>query len=350
MPKKLAQEFAAVSKAISYQWLPTPIYRIGSDVRRAIRDYNFHLRLAARFITDKGIPDLFIHFGTSLGDDLLCTAVLRELRERSAIKIAMVSNHPELFFENHDVSHVVPLTRNLESFAQRWGRDYRTLEYAHWDGDDQSEVPKMHIIAELCARAGIEGRISLRPYLALTEEEIHKERWARDLVVVQSSGLAGQYSMLNKQWYPDRYQAVVNALRGQIDFLQLGSKSDPLLEYVRDYRGVTGIRQSATILHHARLYIGSVGFLMHLARSVECPSVIVYGGREAPWQSGYTCNANLYTPTPCSPCWRFNRCDFDRKCMDAIEPEDVVRAVKEMMAKPRNPLAVQTMELGAFSE
>ena len=73
-------------------------------------------------------------------------------------------------------------------------------------------------------------------------------------------------------------------------FIQIGSTADPPLQRVRDLRGATGIREAAAILYHARLYVGTVGFLMHLARAVECPSVIVFGGREAPWQSGYVCN------------------------------------------------------------
>jgi hypothetical protein len=55
--------------------------------------------------------------------------------------------------------------------------------------------------------------------------------------------------------------------------------------------------------------------------------VIVLGGREAPWQSGYPENLNLYTEVPCAPCWLWNRCDYERKCLTAIEPGEVVRKV-----------------------
>jgi hypothetical protein len=84
---------------------------------------------------------------------------------------------------------------------------------------------------------------------------------------------------------------------------------------------------------------------MHLARAVECPSVIVFGGREAPWQSGYICNFNLYSAVPCAPCWRWNSCDFDRKCMSDISVADVVLAINQMFGKPRGPLALETVEI-----
>jgi hypothetical protein len=88
---------------------------------------------------------------------------------------------------------------------------------------------------------------------------------------------------------------------------------------------------------------------MHLARAVECPSVIVFGGREAPWQSGYICNSNLYSAVPCAPCWRANTCEFDRRCMSDISVADVVSAIRQMMKRPRNPLAVETVDISLGS-
>ena len=157
--------------------------------------------------------------------------------------------------------------------------------------------------------------------------------------------MAARHPMRNKQWYEERFQSVVDALAGEIDFIQIGSAADPPLQRVRDLRGATRIRETAAILYHARLYVGTVGFPMHLARAVECPSVIVFGGREAPWQSGYICNSNIYSEVPCAPCWRSNTCDFDRRCMSDISVDDVVSAIRQMMGRPRNPLAVETIEI-----
>jgi ADP-heptose:LPS heptosyltransferase len=197
----------------------------------------------------------------------------------------------------------------------------------------------------LCARAGITGRITLKPTFALTEQEQACGTFAENKVVIQSSGLAAIFPMRNKMWFPERFQGVVDHLRRDIEFVQLGSAADPELNNVLDLRGKTSIRQSASILHHARAYIGTVGFLMHLARAVECPSVIVYGGREAPWQSGYTGNINLYNGLPCAPCWRWNSCDFERKCMTDIRIADVVRAMRSLLSTSRGPLPVDTDEL-----
>ena len=94
--------------------------------------------------------------------------------------------------------------------------------------------------------------------------------------------MSARHPAQNKQWYPERFQAVVDALQKEAEFIQLGSDEDPPLANVTDLRGATTIRQSAAILYQARLHLGHEGFLMHLARAVECPSVIVFGGRVAP--------------------------------------------------------------------
>jgi len=152
----------------------------------------------------------------------------------------------------------------------------------------------------MCASVGITGSVSIRPYLELTDAEKSHARWAIGRMVIQSSGMHVRAPITNKQWYPERFQAVVDALHEEAD-----SSSSVLAKIrhsrVSDLRGATTFRESAAILHHTRLYVGTVGFLMHLAKAVECPSVIVFGGREAPWQSGYICNFNPNLRDPVRP-------------------------------------------------
>ena len=96
------------------------------------------------------------------------------------------------------------------------------------------------------------------------------------------------------------------------------------------------------------MFLGLVGFVMHLARAVECPSVIVYGGREPPELTGYACNTNLDSRPPCSPCWYYSHCEFDRRCLTAIAPAAVVNAVTRLLASPPAwPLHEETVELAA---
>lgn len=293
-----------------------------------------------------GWPSMLIHFGIAPGDDLLCTAVLRELAVRNHKNIWMMSNHPELFDGNPDAVHVVPFEHRFRDCATLWGAKYYLMQYTTYDHEkDRSASPARHVIAELCVRVGIRGQIALRPYFFLKAAEREKGAWAHGMIAIQSSGLAGKIPILNKQWFPNRFQEVVNHLQGDFKFVQIGSKSDPPLSGVIDLRGKTKIRETAAVLANCRLFTGNVGFLMHLARATECPAVIVFGGREAPHQSGYKCNINLYSAVPCAPCWLWNRCDRDRVCMKNISADDVIQAIERLAGRPCNPLEVDQFTL-----
>ncbi len=282
-----------------------------------------------------GRPDMSLFFGVTPGDELLCTAVHRELNKRDIHRVWMFSNYPEIYRGNPDAVIIKKIDPWMMDYAKLTSK-YIHLGYSATPVTDEwGDSPHRHLIAEMCHRLGMQGRVVLRPYLELTENEKQEGAWAAGKLVIQSSGLAARMPMQNKNWYPERYQQVIDALRGGHEFIQIGSTSDPLLEGVTDLRGKTSIRSSAAILFNARLNIGHVGFLMHLARAMECPSVIIYGGREAPWLSGYSCNYNIYTKLPCSPCWLWNRCDFNHECMRKIEASHVIGQIKIALATPR---------------
>ena len=320
------------SKVLARAVIPVSLYTRGSKIYRGGLARARLLVLSAKY----GWPETLLCFGVAPGDDLLCTPVLRELRKRGRGPVWMLSNYPELFQELSDAARVLPIHRQFSYLRQ-----YRPLEYGRFDPQtDRSSPPKRHVIAELCACAGITGEVALRPYLELTTAERGQGAWAAGNIAVQGSGLAATFPMRNKQWYPDRFQCVVDQLKDECGFVQLGSPRDPALAYTRDLRGKTTIREAASILSNASLFVGTVGFLMHLARAVECPSVIIYGGREAPWQSGYACNVNLYSDVPCAPCWLWNKCDSKRMCMDQITAPVVVQAVRGLLQKPRGPLPI----------
>ena len=343
-------------KRVAKAALPAALLRRGRRLWEEIGDWRDVGRFGFRLVATRSLPPrLILFFGFAPGDDLLCTAVLRELRLRGRDRLMMVSNHPDLFRGNPDPAFVVPLWRRYapydstvaicRRFARFAGASLVQPEYAPPIGGDRRRIPTRHIVAEMCARAGIEGAVSVRPYLHLTEAEKAAAAWARGCIIVQSSGLAARHPARNKEWFPERVQSVTDELTHHWEIVQLGSRSDPPLRHVRDLRGKTGMREAAAILYHARIFVGLEGFLMHVARAVECPSVIIFGGRTAPDQIGYVCDANLYSPVACAPCWRGSTCDFDRQCMRDIGVADVVAAVRDMLGRPRNPLATEIVDV-----
>ena len=108
-----------------------------------------------------------------------------------------------------------------------------------------------------------------------------------------------------KWWSPERWQAVVDAFEGRIQFVQVGSLEDahPLLDGVLDMRGKTTIRELIRLVYRASGVVSPVTFLMHLSAAVECapgmpesrPCVVVAGGREAPHWEAYPTHQFIHT-------------------------------------------------------
>jgi ADP-heptose:LPS heptosyltransferase len=125
--------------------------------------------------------------------------------------------------------------------------------------------------------------------------------------------------------------------------VQIGSTDDPPLPVDADLRGKTTIRETAAVLAASEMFVGLEGFLIHLARAVDCPAVVVFGGRARPEIFGYGCNVNLYDDIDCAPCGLRDGCPHAMKCMTAISPERVAVAARELaQRRPARPLPAET--------
>lgn len=298
-------------------------------------------------IHQHGLPSSVLHFGGGIGDQLLLTCVARHLRQNGERCVWVASKHAELFAGNQDVSHVIPeITDDLCWLMRRVGGRVLSLHYApHIAAERRDTPPAKHLLVLMCEQARIRGTVHLRPYLELSAEEKSSGEKVRKQVAIQVTGRSSQHFMLTKEWFPERFQQVVDQLKSRMNFVQIGHRDDPPLGGVLDLRGKTGIRETAAVLAASELFVGLVGFLMHLARAVDCPSVIIYGGRELPSQSGYSCNVNLIGQTACSPCWRYDGCAGQRACMDQITASQVIAAIAGARQRNLEPLEADQVEL-----
>ena len=311
------------------------------------------LRIAARTprlagqLLRWGRPPAGLLFGPlSLGDDLLCTAVLREARRRGE-PLAMFTARPELFAGNPDPARLIPIDDYYVAAIRRLGSRVIQPYYLSKDpaNPDRDVNPPRHVIAEMCRIAGLRGRVELRPWLFLGAEERAKGAIFARQIAIQSSGLGAAIPYGNKEWGADRFSSVARLLGPEYKIVQLGLAGDPGLPADADLRGRTTIREAAAILAGSAAFVGLEGFLAHLARAVDCPSVVVFGGRSKPEIFGYTANANLYEPVDCAPCGLRNTCAYDRACLSRIEPAAVAAAARAIAERPRGPLPSATTDL-----
>ncbi len=301
----------------------------------------------ARNVARWGIPTRSLLFGPlSLGDDLLCTAVLREARQRNT-PFTMMTARPELFAGNSDSLRVLPINDEYVAGLRRLGARVIQPYYVrtHPADPERDLLPSRHVIAEMCALAGLHGTVALRPYLNLTEAERAKGRLFPEQIALHSSGLSARIPYSTKEWSTERWTETARLLRPQAKVIQLGAVTDPALPVDVDLRGRTTLREAAGVLAASAVFLGLEGFLAHLARAVDCPAVVVMGGRAPAAIFGYSANRNLTAYPECAPCARRTGCPHDLQCMTAITSRAVVEAALALAAGSIRPLPHDTAHL-----
>jgi hypothetical protein len=276
-----------------------------------------------------GIPTHIISFGHSLGDNLLLTTLAAELYGRGYKNVWIKCDHNYLFDNNPHIKLVLPFnallsTSILRIFKAQLVHPVYTKYHSETDRD---EIPEKHIILKMADCLELTGSIKNKPAIFLTHQEAEQGAYHKKQIAITCSTSGAIVPMSTKEWIPERYQQVVDLLYKEYDFIQLGTRNDPPLKNVTDLRGKLTIRESAAVLKKSLLVITHVGFMMHLARAVDCRAVVIYGGRETPGQSGYSCFKNIYSNVACSPCWLHNACPFEKQCMAMITAEHVKDAV-----------------------
>ncbi len=322
-----------------------------SKVAQAIR-----IESGALWALRHGKPDVILQFLGGLGDELLLTCVAHELRRRRPdVAIWQITAAAELLHGNPDYALILDKGYWALRHSNLLGRWRKSLHYSEMPIPAAYEVPpREHILAILCRNAGLTGVVRLRPWYFRNETDATAGRYASRQIAVQSVGEKGHETwMQNKVWFHDRMQSVIDRLVATLPeyrVLQIGTEKDPLLNGAEDLRGKTTLRQTAAILGQSLCFLGTSGFLAHLARAVDCRSVIIYGGREHAWQSGYSCNENLETRIPCAPCWLWHDCDFDHRCMREVTVQDVLNALERVVARNNQPLEVDEVFLSPSDE
>ena len=253
----------------------------------------------------------------AMGDCLLLSIALQGIRKKFPnYKIIIECKWSELFLNN-------PLVDWVTS-------KHITMTKRHIK-------PKYHILPsttdsiykQISQYTGLDGIFFPEIYLTNSEIEEVAQKFPIPYIAICPVGKA-KFSANRKEWGAENFQKVVDNFP-TIKFVQIGTVENSLLQNVIDARGLT-IRKSAAVIQNARFFIGLEGGVMHLAKAVDTPSVIIYGGFINPELSQYKDNLNIINLVDCSPCFSSEEKHTDcptMKCMKAIYAEDVCRKIKE---------------------
>lgn len=282
------------------------------------------------------------------GDQLTLTAAVESLHRSypGVYRTGIKTSAPELWENN---PHIVELDKS----------EAKTI-HMHYDlvnsSNQHSVVFLEGYTLHLSQKLGIPLRLVVnRPYVYLSDEE---KSWENQVSEHFTNGRSIPFWMINagiktdytaKAWPVESYQAVVDALRGIVQFVQIGSSGDehPQLRGVINLVGQTSLREMCRLAYHSQGGVGPVTFLQHLCAAFEKPYICIAGGREPlPWITSYPKQTTLHTigALDCcrdTACWRSKvvpRSDKDKdlcqlpvlglerpvaKCMAMIPPAEV---------------------------
>jgi ADP-heptose:LPS heptosyltransferase len=165
--------------------------------------------------------------------------------------------------------------------------------------DDKAQVflkwPNGHITQNLAQYMGLSGEINIVSELKLPDGEIKTAEFARGKIAIMCGGLVKYKS------FPVELANEIIAKVPDYDFIQIGISKDQRITGATYMSGKFSLRETAAVLKNCELFIGLIGGLMHLVRTVGTPSVIAYGAEPANYDT-YACNIQIFSRIPCDKC------------------------------------------------
>jgi len=291
------------------------------------------------------------------GDILVMTNAIRDLHKAYPNKFITDVRTPcnEIFDNNLYITH---LDISNDKYSKAHNEMQKSSGHYEWADDIlmiDMQYPMIHS-SGLSGRHFSEGhrdfletvlqlkipQTSLTPELYLSQTE---RDWASPVTVkkgftekywVINAGSKGDYTL--KQ-YP-YYQEVVDLLKNQITFVQIGERSHNhvALNGTINMVGETNLRELIRIIYKAEGVLTCVSLPMHIAATFRKPCVVVAGAREGTRWELYPNQQFLFVNgcLPCAPydgCWKSkiedckNKVENTPRCMTLITPLDIQRAI-----------------------
>jgi len=231
----------------------------------------------------------------NIGDILCMTAGIKAFKHAYPdVQVSVETTAPALWDFN---KYVDP---NIE--------DATTIEIGPKIATNKSNSWHVHLCDAY--RICIEDRLNVhippvetRPDIYLSQEEIETPIIPDIPYWIITVG--GEPNWTAKMYPMDRWQEIINLLKGKIQFVQLQRENDnhPVLDGVIDMTGKTeNVRDLINVFYHSQGSIGLVSMHMHLSAAFDHPCVVVAGAREPSWFTHYLGHQYIHTlgSVPCS--------------------------------------------------
>jgi glycogen(starch) synthase len=263
-------------------------------------------------------PDqLVLYNNWGIGDELLLSAVAREIKVKYPKKRVWIRSRHNFAFPNFCEACALPPTAvHVETIYQN---------PVMYGPGGHSPFPG-HLVQQMLDKVALDTGIcviakNVRPEIIMPKHLPNRNR--NDIIV---HCMANQ-RLPSKDWGLERWKRLCDILHEQrYNIIQIGDLSDPQLPHVIDKRGVP-VARLPEVMVSANLVICLVGFIMHMAAATSTNAVVIYGGREHPAIDGYEGQFHLCTdPLECRGRWGCHlapdtQCPHGMRCMEHLTPE-----------------------------
>lgn len=257
-----------------------------------------------------------------IGDAILVSVIINSIKQKyPRIKINLISLH-ETLFEN--IPNIFSINKPTTFF---WFR--------HWYIETrQNKNPSRHVLDESLSKLGLK-HLRQDPSYQISEDEKFR---ANELL----SGLQKPLIAINtsskepsKNWSSKYWHSLTLELSRNYDIIQLGAEYEINLPCTLRLAGKLNLRESIAVMEKCQLFIGPDSFLMHAAASIGLRSVIIFGGRVTPNNTGYDNNINLFERMDCGPCWIHEEdgevCQNNLECLARIKVDTVLESINQIL-------------------
>jgi len=296
--------------------------------------------------------EVLFHNRQAFGDILTMTCAIRDFKTQFPnTRVGVNTTAMHIWDNNPHIDHTFrPGSLSANKSTVKIGPGFLTNKSGLWDYH-MANAFRMDIQNKMGLKI-TQGQI--RPDIWFTEDEYNRKPIIEGPYWIFIYG--GEPGWPSKQYH--RWQEVIDILKDDITFVQLGVKHHPYprLKNVIDFVGRTehrdtGIRDLFNIFLHAQGSMGLVSMHMHLSAAFNNPCVVLAAGREpasftqyyghqyiqnngalpcvetkACWACKLKGCRNLVKPTH-PPTEGHNTLEVPR-CCDIIEPEQIAEGVR----------------------
>ncbi len=332
---------------------------------------------------------LIIKLG-SAGDVLRTTAILSGLKERypdSSITWLIEKSGHELLEGNSNIDRIIVYSRDIAKLLTDEGFDIvvsldkamEAIELATFinakekygfDADKNGALAPLNKEAEYSYRLGIDDDLKFyknkktyqelifemvglkyknnpyelildRKHIDFADDFFERNNLDKDDIVIGINTGAGKV-FANKNLGKNRLVSLIELLCKELNvkiILLGGPLEKDIHRYIKkamdgkviDSGCDNSLKQFAALINNCSLIIAADTLAMHMAIALKKPVITLFGPTCPQEIDLYGLGCKIVTDAGCAPCYR-NKCDREPNCMDKIDMDKILKAVKGLIA------------------